>query len=234
MKENIKFNRVGGLKFLYFNFPHLFNEKRIKLYFLNSKDELLNLQIKHNEFDTIVLKRSANKNFISDIQFKDNRFFENLQQLKQGCQEFDDMFEYCVECHKFKQGENYYSDKLAIAQFSSKPFTDCCDRINFIPAKVSGVNTRDNEPYFEVEFPYNYHTIFHVKSAKEELIKLNGFDNYTLSYLIDKIHRIIEEIREYLIFHNIFNDFQLIIRIDSHLNLLPIDFRSPEAWTKNF
>ncbi len=232
MNKNIQFNRVEGLKFLYFNFPNLFNENRIKLYFVDSKKELFDLQIENRPFDKIILKRSANKSFISDIQFKDNRFFKNLEELKKGSLEFEDIFAFCVECHKFKQGEDYFSDKLAIAQFSTKPFTDSCDRINFIPSKVPGVNTRDNEPYFEVEFHYNYSNIFHIISKNENLIKANGFNEYTLSYLIAKIHKIIEELREFLIEQNYFNNFQLIIRIDSYLNLLPIDFRSPEAWTK--
>ncbi len=230
--SNLQFNRVQGLKFLYDNFPRLFRDDRIKLYFVDSKEKLLNLQFDDKNFDTLVLKRSANKTFISDIQFKDNRFFKNLDELKKGCLEFEDIFDFCVECHKFNNGENYYSDKLAIAQFSTKPFTDSCDRINFIPSKVPGINTRENLPYLEIEFPYNSKNIFHIISKNQDLINENGFGNHTLSYLIEKIHILIDELREYLLSQNYFNNFQLIIRIDCYLNLLPIDFRTPDAWSR--
>ena len=72
--KSYTFNRVLGLKFLYENFPYLYNDKRIKLYFVSSKNDLMNLDVGGQKFDTFVLKRSANKMFINDIQFKDNRF----------------------------------------------------------------------------------------------------------------------------------------------------------------
>lgn len=232
MKDKLIFNRVHGLKFLYKNFPYLYDDDRIKLYFVSSHDELMSLKIDSQPFDTIVLKRSANKTFISDIKFKDNRFFDNLDDLKRGSSNFEDMFDFCVECHKFKEGENYYSDRLAIAQFSTREITNNFDRINFIPSIVPGVNTRDNEPYFEVEFPYDYGNIFHIKKSKQDIIKSNNLDAYSLAYLTTKIHALVEDIREYLLALKCFDDFQLIIRIDSYLNLLPIDFRTPNAWTK--
>ena len=230
MNDKLVFNRVKGLKFLYDNFPYMFNENRIKLFFVNSKFELNNLYIDNENFDTLVLKRSSNKEFISDLMFKDNRFFSNLAELKKGSEEFEDIFDFCVECHKFKQGENYYSDGLAIAQFSTRRNTDSFDRVNFIPSIVKGVNTRDNKPYLEIEYSYNYGNVFEIKKTKPELVKENGFDNYSISYLANKIHEIIDEIRERLVALSCFDDFQLIIRIDSYLNLLPIDFRTPKAW----
>ena len=170
--KSYTFNRVLGLKFLYENFPYLYNDKRIKLYFVSSKNDLMNLDVGGQKFDTFVLKRSANKMFINDIQFKDNRFFSSLQELKQGCLDLEDIFDFCVECHKFKEGENYYSDRLAIAQFTTKLVSDSCDRISFIPSKVDGVNTRDNEPYVEVEFPSDYGNIYHIKKYKKDMILL--------------------------------------------------------------
>ena len=107
MRDKLVFNRVNGLKFLYNNFPYLFNDNRIKLYFVNSKKELQNLQIDNIYFDTFVLKRSCNKEFISDLKFKDNRFFNSIDELKIGSDEFEDIFDFCVECHKFKKGEDY-------------------------------------------------------------------------------------------------------------------------------
>ena len=230
MRDKLVFNRVNGLKFLYNNFPYLFNDNRIKLYFVNSKKELQNLQIDNIDFDTFVLKRSCNKEFISDLKFKDNRFFNSIDELKIGSDEFEDIFDFCVECHKFKKGEDYYSDRLAIAQFSTIKNTDSCDRVNFIPSIVKGVNTRDNKSYLEIEYAYNYGNVFEIKRTKPELIELNGFDNYSISYLANKLHEVIEVIRERLIALSCFDDFQLIIRIDSYLNLLPIDFRTPKAW----
>ncbi len=230
--KSYTFNRVLGLKFLYENFPYLYNDKRIKLYFVSSKNDLMNLDVGEQKFDTFVLKRSANKMFINDIQYKDNRFFSSLQELKQGCLDLEDIFDFCVECHKFKEGENYYSDRLAIAQFTTKLVSDSCDRISFIPSKVDGVNTRDNEPYVEVEFTSDYGNIYHIKEYKKDMILLNNFDNYTISYLITKIHLIIDKIRDYLIELDCHDDFQLIIRIDSYQNLLPIDFRTPSSWVK--
>ncbi len=233
MSEKLVFNRVKGLKFLYDNFPYLFNNNRIRLYFVNSKSELNKLQIDDECFDTLVLKRSCNKEFISDLLFKDNRFFNNLEDLKKGSLEFEDIFDFCVECHKFKSGENYYSDRLAIAQFSTRRNTDCYDRVNFIPSIVKGVNTRDNKPYLEIEYLYNYGNLFEIKKTNSELIENNGFNNNSISYLAQKLHEIIDDIRDRLIEISCYDDFQLIIRIDSYLNLLPIDFRTPKAWFNN-
>ena len=230
MSDKLVFNRVKGLKFLYDNFPYLFNDNRIKLYFVNSKKELQDLQINDVEFDTILLKRSCNKEFVSDLMFKDNRFFNSIDELKVGIDEFEDIFDFCVECHKFKRGEDYFSDRLAIAQFSTRKNTDSNDRVNFIPSIVKGVNTRDNKSYLEIEYSYNYGNVFEIKRTKPELIELNGFNNYSISYLANKLHEIIDVIRERLIALSCFDDFQLIIRIDSYLNLLPIDFRTPNAW----
>lgn len=227
------FNRVKGLEFLYDNFPYLFNKNRISLYFVNSKKELVSLKIE-GDFDTLVLKRSGNghSSFKSDISCKDNRFFDNLEELKEGAEEFDDVFDFCVECHKFGKNEDYYSDKLAIAQFSTLPFSDLNDKISFIPSRVSGVNTRDNKPYLILDFPCDHGNIFHVSMFDKETALKHGFDNYQIAYLAKNIHRIVDNLREFLLENEIFNNFQLILRIDSYLNLLPIDFRTPEAWAK--
>lgn len=232
MKNDLIFNRVLGLKFLYDNFPYMYDKNRTQLYFVSCKQDLMNLKIDNENFDTLVLKRSANKTFVSDIMYKDNRFFDNLTDLKHGCEDLEDIFDFCVECHKFKKGENYYSNRLAIAQFSTKKIGDSCDRINFIPSKVDGVNTRDNLPYIEIEFPYNYGNIYHIKTLNKDLLLKNNFDYYSISYLIEKIHNFIDDIRDYLIELKVYDDFQLIIRIDSYLNLLPIDFRTPNSWIK--
>ena len=230
MQKKLVFNRVHGLKFLFDNFSYLYDKNRIQLYFVSSKKELNNLNFSDNYFDTIVLMRSSNKTFISDLKFKDNRFFSSLQELKDGANEFEDMFDFCVECHKFKAGENYYSDRLAIAQFSTRYNTENCDRINFIPSRVPGVNTRDNLPYLEIEYDYNYSSIYKVKKTNLELLQKNGFDDYQISYLANSIHLLIDDIRNRLVDLYCFNDFQLIIRVDSYLNLLPIDFRTANAW----
>lgn len=230
MQEKLVFNRVKGLKFLYDNFPYLYDASRIQLFFVESKQALYDLEIDNNSFDTIVLKRSSNKGFISDFKFKDNRFFNSLQEMKVGANEFEDMFDFCVECHKFKEGENYYSDKLAIAQFSTRNNCDCCDRINFIPSIVPGVNTRDNFPYLELEYDYNYGNIYRVNKTNMELLIMNGLNDYVISYLAEKLHLLIDTIRNRLVELSYYNDFQLIIRIDSYLNLLPIDFRTANAW----
>ncbi len=231
MIELPTFNRVLGLKFLYENFPYYFNKNRIELYFVDSKKELIELNLS-GSYDTLVLKRSGDNKyaFLSDIKCKDNRFFKTLSDLKIGAEEFEDRFIFCVECHKFKQNENYYSDKLAIVQFSTQENTDFIDRISFIPSVVPGVSTRDNSPYLMVEFPYNHGNIFHVKRFNEKMIEKSHFSNYDISYIISKLHNIIDNIRDFLIAQNCHNTFQLIIRIDSYLNLLPIDFRTPEAW----
>lgn len=231
MKNKLVFNRVQGLKFLYDNFPYYYDESRINLFFVNSKKELLNLHIS-NHYDTIVLKRSANKQFINDIKFKDNRFFKSFDELKDGINEFTDMFDYCVECHNFKNGDNYYSDRLAIAQFSTRLLTDTNDKVSFIPAYVSGVNTRENSSYLEIEYPNNYSSIYHINKCISTTILHNKFDYTDISYLATQIHSMIDNIRDYLIDINCHNDFQLIIRIDSYLNLLPIDFRTSEAWAR--
>ena len=233
MKERILFNRVTGLKFIYDNFPYLYNSNRIELHFVKSKNELLKLNFDDKNFDIIILKRSANKYFINDIEFKDNRFFHNLEDVKKGIDEFDDIFDYCVECHKFKTGENYYSDKLAIAQFSTRLITESRDRVCFIPSIVPGVNTRDNIAYMEINYPYDSENIYCVNKTNDTLINEYGFNNYQIDYLATKIHKIIDEIRNLLLQMEIYNDFQLIIRIDSYSNLLPIDFRTPDAWLKN-
>ncbi len=232
-KDKYVFNRVLGLKFLNDNFPYYFNKNRIQLYFADSKEELLSLQINDNDFDTLLLKRSANpkKLCINDLKFKDNRFFNNLLQLKEGAKEFDDIFNFCVECHKFKKGETYWSDYLAIAQFSTEPVGNSHDSINFIPARVPGVNTRDNNPYLIIDFPYDSGNIYSIVKGDCDLL-YKRFSNYDISYLATKIHDMIDNIRDYLIELNVFNTFQLIIRIDSYLNLLPIDFRTFEAWAK--
>lgn len=225
------FNRVLGLKFLYENFPYYYDNSKIKLFFVNNKQSLLSLDIK-DQYDTILLKRSANKKFINDINFKDNRFFKTITDLKNGINEFDDVFDFCVECHKFKEGESYYSDKLAIAQFSTKQLTDATDIVSFIPAYVPGINTRENASYIEIEYPNDYTSIFHINKYNEKIAQENHFDTYTINYLANKIHAMIDDIREYILELNIQNNFQLIIRIDSYLNLLPIDFRTPDAWAK--
>lgn len=232
MKDRMVFNRVRGLKFLYDNFPYLFSKNRIELYFVKSKQELMSLNVEDKDFSTIVLKRSANQSFVNDVKFKDNRFFKSIQEMKKGSREFDDIFDFCVECHKFKTGENYYSDKLAIAQFSTLLITESRDRLSFIPSKVPGVNTRDNSAYLEINYSYDFGNIFSAKKLNNNLIKKNGFDDYKIYYLASQIHKIIDDIREFLLDLQIYNDFQLIIRIDSNLNLLPIDFRTPEAWTR--
>jgi hypothetical protein len=231
MKNELTFNRVLGLKFLYDNFPYFYHKDRIKLYFVNSKNELKKLNFDNENFDTLVLKRSCNKEFISDLKYKDNRFFSTLDELKNGSEEFADIFDFCVECHHFKSGENYYSDRLAIAQFSTNPITDFCDRISFIPSLVKGVNTRENKAYLEIEYPYNTSSIFHVTYADATALNFNNFNQYSISHLSNTIHHMISCIKEYLIDLGIFNTFQLIIRIDSYLNLLPIDFRTPNAWS---
>lgn len=234
MKNKLIFNRVLGLKFLYDNFNYYFNDERIKLFFANSKKELFNLKIPENYFDTFVLKRCGdiNKIFISDLKCKDNRFFNNINELKNGTKEFNDNFIFCVECHKFKNGENYYSDRLAIAQFSTQKVFDGCDMVSFIPSIVPGVSTRDNSPYLILEYHYNFSNTFHIKQIDFEKIKSNKFSNYDISYLAKQIHNMIENIREYLIELECYDTFQLIIRIDSYLNLLPIDFRTTGAWKK--
>lgn len=231
MNKNFIFNRVLGLKFLYENFNYYFNKNRIELFFVNSKKELQNLNIT-KKFDTFVLKRSGNINkiFISDIKCKDNRFFNNFEELKKGACEFDDNFIFCVECHKFKAGENYYSDHLAIAQFSTQKLCDMCDRISFIPSYNPGVSTRDNQPYFVVEFPYDSGSTFRTVIRKDTGLKDNNLTNYSAWYLINQIHNMIDSIREFLLEKEIHNIFQLIVRFDSYLNLLPIDFRTSEAW----
>ena len=230
MQKKLVFNRVLGLKFLYDNFPYFYDKDRIQLYFLNSKKELCDLKIPYENFDTIVLKRSSNKAFISDLMFKDNRFFNSLQELKDGASEFDDIFDFCVECHKFKNEENYYSDRLAIAQFSTRTNCDNSDRVNFIPSIVPGVNTRDNLPYLEIEYNYNFGSIFKVKKTNPSMIERNRFNDYTISLLADRLHKMIDDIRSRLMDLSCYNDFQLIIRIDRYLNLLPIDFRTANAW----
>ncbi len=233
-KDRYIFNRVLGLKFLYDNFPYYFNKDRIQLYFADSKEELLSLKIEDEDFDTLLLKRSSdpNKKYISDLACKDNRFFENFSQLKDGSNEFDDIFNFCVECHKFRKGETYWSDNLAIAQFSTKLIDDSHDRISFIPARVPGVNTRDNNSYLTVDFPCDFGNIYNV--TKSDCNMLNKrFSNYDISYLVKKIHDMVDNIRDNLIELDIHNTFQLIIRINSYLNLLPIDFRTTEAWVKN-
>ena len=228
----MNFNRVTGLKFLCDNFPYLFNKERIQFYFVNSKKELDDLKIENENFDTLVLKRSGNNNncFLSDIKCKDNRFFKNLDELKRGAQEFEDIFIFCVECHKFKKGEEYFSDKLAIAQFTTDKYSEGCDRVSFIPSRKPGVSTRDNDPYLLIEYPFDSSNIFHVDKLNENSMRENGFDNYTISYLAVKLERIINSLREFLIEQKIFDTFQLIFRIDSYLNLLPIDFRTTDAW----
>lgn len=232
MENKLIFNRVLGLKFLYDNFKYYYNDERIKLYFANSKDELINLKIADNYFNTFVLKRCGdiNKIYISDIKCKDNRFFNNFSELKNGIKEFNDDFIFCVECHKFKHNENYYSDRLAIAQFSTQIVFDGCDMLSFIPSIVPGVSTRDNSPYLILSYPYNSGTTFHVKFSQKDQIKSNNFSDYDIAYLATKIHDMISNIREYLIELNCRDTFQLIIRIDSYLNLLPIDFRTTSAW----
>lgn len=235
MRNNtLVFNRVLGLKFLYDNFPNFFNKNRINFFFLHSKKEILELEIKNENYNTIVLKRSGNnkRGFLSDIKCKDNRFFKNITELKLGLNEFNDEFDFCVECHKFKKNENYYSDRLVVVQFSTETLTDDCDRINFIPSYKPCVSTRDNLPYIILEFPYNSENIFHVVKLNEILVKENNFSYYDISYLTTQIHKMINSIRELLIELNYYNSFQLIIRIDSYLNLLPIDFRTPKAWAK--
>jgi hypothetical protein len=82
----------------------------------------------------------------------------------------------------------------------------------------------------EIEYSYNYGNLFEVKKYNIELIEENKIDNYVISYLARKLHDVIDEIRERLIVLKCFDDFQLIIRIDSYLNLLPIDFRTSKAW----
>ena len=231
MNNELVFNRVLGLKFLHDNFPYLYNKDRIKLYFVHSKKDLKKLQIPNEHFDSLVLKRSSNKKFISDLKFKDNRFFKTLEELKNGSEEFADIFDFCVECHHFKSGENYYSDRLAIAQFSTDPVTDFCDRISFIPSLVKGVNTRENKAYLEIEYPYNTSSIFHITYADAGALNINNLNNYSISHLSNTIHHMISTIKEYLIELGVHNSFQLIIRIDSYLNLLPIDFRTPNAWS---
>lgn len=230
----MNFNRVTGLKFLCDNFPYLFDGERIQFYFVNSKQELNDLKIKDKNFDTLVLKRSGNNNncFLSDIKCKDNRFFKSLDDLKKGAEEFEDIFIFCVECHKFKKGEEYYSDKLAIAQFTTDKYCEGCDRVSFIPSRKPGVSTRDNEPYLMIEYPFDSENIFHAKKLNEHDMFENGFDNYTISLLAVKIERVINSIREFLLEQNIFDTFQLIFRIDSYLNILPIDFRTTDAWVK--
>ena len=231
MKKKYVFNRVQGLKFLYENFPSFYRKDRIELYFVSSKSEPLALKVPE-DFDTLVLKRSANKTFISDIKFKDNRFFKSFDELKVGSDEFQDIFDFCVECHRFKTGESYYTDRLAIAQFSTKYLTDTYDRINFIPSRVPGVNTRENMPYLEVEFHNNFGSMYNIKSCNQEQLYNNGFTSYSISFLVQEIHKMIDRIRDYLIELGVYDDFQLIIRIDGYLNLLPIDFRTPNAWAK--
>lgn len=233
MNKNLVFNRVLGLKFLYDYFPYYFPSSRLNLFFVNSKDALLNLKVDDKNFDTLVLKRSGNnKNaFLSDIKCKDNRFFSSLTELKKGIDEFSDEFDFCVECHTFKKGENYYSDRLAIAQFSTENLSDTVDRISFIPSIVPGVNTRDNEPYLMIEFPYNSENIFHITKINKNSLINNKLSEYDISYLTQKIHKMISTIRDVLLQLDCHNNFQLIIRIDSYLNLLPIDFRTPQAWT---
>ena len=135
-----------------------------------------------------------------------------------------------VECHKFKRGENYFSDRLAIAQFSTKKVFNGCDMVSFIPSRVPRVSTRDNLPYLVLEYPYNFSNTFHVNYSDFDKIKNYNFSYYDISYLAIKIHNMIENIREYLIELKIYDTFQLIIRIDSYLNLLSIDFRTTGAW----
>lgn len=155
-----------------------------------------------------------------------------MANLKNGLDEFNDEFDFCVECHKFKSGENYYSDRLAIAQFSTEGLDCICNKISFIPAYKPNVNTRDNKPYLMLEFPYDYENIFKIITIDKLQTKENGFGNYEISYLAQKINQMMENIKDYLFEINCKNTFQLIIRIDKNLNLLPIDFRTPEAWVK--
>ncbi len=227
-----KFNRVTGLKFLYENFPFLFNKERIQLFFVNDKNELNNLKIKNQNFDTYVLKRSGNEQnaFLSDIKCKDNRFFDTLEQLKMGASEFEDIFIYCVECHKFKKGESYYSDKLAIAQFTTDFYCDDHDKVSFIPSVKPGVSTRDNEPYLIIDYPFDSENIFHTKKLNNLPIDEYGFGDYEISLLAKNIEHIISILREFLMEQQIYDTFQLILRVDSYLNLLPIDFRTTNAW----
>ncbi len=231
MRNNLIFNRVLGLKFLSENFPYYFDKSRINLFFVNSKKDLLSLKIPE-KYDTLLLKRSANKHFINDIRFKDNRFFNNINDLKKGIDEFDDIFDFCIECHKFKYGENYYSDKLAIAQFSTNLLTDAIDKVSFIPSYVPGINTRENSSYIEIEYPNDYSSIYHINKFNKQIASINNLDYYSVDYLSQKIHNMIDTIRDRLIDLDCQNNFQLIIRIDSYLNLLPIDFRTPDAWAK--
>ena len=231
MKEIYQFNRVNGLKFLYENFPYYFDPDIVKLFFVSSKNELKSLKI-GRRFDLLLLKRSSHAGFVSDIKFKDNRFFKNLNELKKGIEEFEDIFDFCVECHNFKKGENYYSDRLAIAQFATDDTSSLNDRISFIPAFTSGVNTRDNFAYLEVEFPFNSSKIFKIILKNSNQISKNGFDDSSVFYVLQKIHSMISDIKSFLIETDIQNCFQLIIRIDSNLNLLPIDLRTADAWIK--
>lgn len=231
MKDEFVFNRVRGLKFLYDFFPYYFDENRINLYFVEGKTQLNQLKINKN-FDLFVLKRSGNnKNrFISDLYCKDNRFFKSLDELKKGAKEFDDEFEYCVECHRFAKNEDYYSDRLAIAQFTTEKYDDFCDKVSFIPSITKGVNTRDNRAYLEISYPYDSGNIYKISKLNEKILK-QEFDDYEVAFLTDKIHKIIENIKETLENLQINDSFQLILRIDQHLNLLPIDFRTSGAWS---
>ncbi len=230
--NHLIFNRVLGLKFLYDNFPYYFKKDRIEMFFVSSKKELQSLDISNKNYDTFLLKRSGNNfsYFLSDYKCKDNRFFNTLEELKEGASEFEDGFIFCVECHKFKKGEDYYSDKLVIAQFSTHPLCNISDKASFIPSLSPDVSTRDNAPYLILEYPFNSSNIFHVKRMNEANIKASNLGDGDFAYLAKELHRMIDNIREYLIELKCFKDFQLIVRIDSYLNLLPIDFRTPDAW----
>ena len=230
--NNLTFNRVLGLKFLYDFFPSIFRKSRIALYFVNSKKELKDLVFDDEKYDVLLLKRSAKNQSISDLNFKDNRFFNSLEDLKNGIDEFEDIFNFCVECHKFKEGENYYSDRLAIVQFSTTNFNQNSDRVSFIPSIVPGVNTRDNQSYLEVDFDFGYKSIYHIKNLQKDKVKQNGFDSYSISYSLNQIYDFVQKLKDCLCELKIENDFQLIMRIDSYLKLLPIDLRTHSAWAR--
>ena len=95
---------------------------------------------------------------------------------------------------------------------------------------MPGVNTRDNHSYLEIEFKYNYGNFYTIKKTNYELLKINKLDDYSISLLAINIHNIIDNVRERLVELSCYDDFQMIIRIDRYLNLLPIDFRTAKSW----
>ena len=231
---SMNYNRVTGLKFLSEYFPELFDKNRIELHFVNNKTELNGLNFNDEQLSVLVLKRSGNGKcgYISDLLCKDNRFFKSLAELKEGAKEFRDEFVYCVECHRFGIGEDYYTDRLAIVQLSTMDDYDVCDNVSLIPSRKKNVKTtRDSCPYAEIVYPYYFNNIYKINFLDINEITENDLNYKTIDVLAKNFANLITKLKKTLEELKMQNVFQMIVRIDKHLNLLPIDFRTADAWS---